>query len=126
MKYKFKAIYKDGTEYLQNDQDISISNPQKSCFFDLKKEEIKLFFLTNPQNNSYISINLETLEFNVNGNNFFLHDVSKKISNVRLIYFRRNKVVFGPNSQVQSVTFNIGWQGNDETGQNIQKIITLY
>lgn len=122
MKYKFKAIYKDGTEYNQNPEDVSISNPLKSCYYDVDQSKLKIFALYN--DSTVAAVNLENLSFNINGANILLHEPELSIENIRLIYYRRNKIVFGPQSKNESVTFNIGWQGNIN-GENIKRIVTL-
>jgi hypothetical protein len=39
LKYLFTASFRDGKIYQQNEEDISVVDPSKSCFFDILEEE---------------------------------------------------------------------------------------
>lgn len=65
LKYLFTVTYKDGTQFEQTQEDKSSVDPQRSAFFDVKMDEVKEFKLTG--DNKEYSVNLESGEFNVNG-----------------------------------------------------------
>jgi hypothetical protein len=113
LKYLFVARFADGKIYEQNEQDISVLNPEKSCFFDVLQEDAK-----NPVTNFAITdgkqvwaLDLQTCTFNVGNSEFQLHDDGQPFYNKRLIFFRRRcqDMISG---QELSCHYVVGWQGN--------------
>lgn len=122
MKYLFSAIYKDGSRYNQNPQDVSIQDPLKSCFYDIDQARLKEFILYNDTDE--YKVDIESGLFTVNGAAFCLHD--RQVSDMRLIYYRENKIVFtmGASSREHQVKFCFGWQG-DVDGRNVKYILKI-
>lgn len=130
MKYLFRVEFQDGTQYQQNQQDVSENNPERSCFFDIKQQESQgnfpVIFELNNGINKYL-VNLRDGHFEVNGVCFDanLDDSSEEIKGpYRLIYFRRHTHSFGQGEANYWFTYNFGWQ-TTQNGVNIKRIITI-
>ena len=124
LKYLFRAMMADGTLYEQTTEDISITNPEKSAFFDILDKPIKSFWLEG-QNLDHAGVNLETGCFNINGLEIKLHE--EPLSDFRLIYFRRHRHHFNPADGKEighEMEYHFGWQ-TTEDGKNIQKTIII-
>jgi hypothetical protein len=127
-KYKFQATYKDGSTYTKNDEDVSIQDPLRSCFYDVKQDELRTFFLFN--DDVTYSVNLEDGHFEVNGVPFFMH-ADKFLKNYRLIYYivTQEHITLSKDKEEHvtgDVVFQLGWQANDSTGKNIQRVMEIY
>lgn len=127
MKYLFQVTYKDGTVYLQNKEDASVTYPGsgKSCYSDLKIDEIKSFFVFNEEHT--YSVNLEDGHFEVDGVPFLMH-TDPELTDYRLVYYRQHTHSFNQQSSAElshDIVFCIGWQANDKNGKNVQRIMTI-
>lgn len=126
MKYLFLVEYKDGTIYQQNEQDVSETDPKRSCYFDVKQEEVKKFFLIGADN--IFCVDMEDGHFEVNKTAFYLHDKAEPLINRRLIFFRQHTHNFNAETKQElshEIMFQFGWQANDLSGKNIQHIIEV-
>jgi len=123
MKYLFEVEYKDGTFFKQNEEDVSLTDPKRSAFFDIKQEEVKRFTLEG--NGNTFCVDLTDGHFEVNGVSFFMHDES--LTDFRLIYFRRHRHQFNRETREElshEVTFRFGWQATLD-GKNIQRVMEI-
>ena len=122
MKYLFEVEYKDGTFFKQNAEDVSLTDPKRSAFFDIKQNEVKRFTLAG---GNTFSVDLTDGHFEVNGVPFRVH--SGDLKDFRLIYWRQHTHTFGMklNEQSHEIAFCIGWQTNDEKGQKVQRGIKI-
>lgn len=122
MKYLFSALYKDGSVYEQNPEDISIIDPLRSCYFDLKQDEIEKFKLIG-DGNTY-SVDLTDGHFEVNGIPFLLHE--EELKDFRLIFWRRHTHSFNRNDVELShdIVYRFGWQCTVD-GKNYQQIMQI-
>lgn len=119
IKYIFTAGYKDGTTYSQNVQDVSVFYPEKSCFADVKVDELAWFQLeSNPQyqgeDKPYAHtyrVDLIDGHFEIDGIPFRMHEYP--MESYKLIYFRRHRHNFNLAFQEKShdVVYRFGWQG---------------
>lgn len=128
LKYLFKAIYSDGSEYNQTSEDVSAANPNKSAFFDVDQEKLVRFELIG--DGKIISVDLISGEFTLNGfpvsillfnkddNDFQFTPIAG--GKLRLIYFRRRTVL--TNSPYSDTSYLIGWQTTID-GQNHKRIL---
>lgn len=126
LKYLFQCIYKDNTTYEQTEDDVSITDPTRSSFYDVKMDELALFALHGDGHT--FQVNLIDGSFWVDGNKFRMHDETDKLTNeFRLIFFRRHKHEFSPelNELAHKTTYRIGWQCNDIDGKNIQRVMEI-
>ena len=87
LDYLFTVLYKDGNTYQQTPEDVSVSDPLKSCFFDIKQDEVKTFTLKG-NGHTYL-VSLEDGHFEIDGVSFKNHD--EVLTNFRLIFFRRHR-----------------------------------
>jgi hypothetical protein len=137
MKYLFTAHFENGPSYFQNFNDESLVNPQKSCYFDIEQriaagEKLWKFDLVGAvfDNHTY-SVNLIDGHFEVDGAPFtILNDAARRehqeLRDFRLIYFRRVLMNFVATQEIQKeVAFHLGWQANDNGGNNHQQIIRI-
>lgn len=123
LKYLFIAYYKDGTSYSQTEEDISVSDSTRSCFFDVKQDELIKFELVG--NGHTHSVDLIDGHFEIDGVPFFIHE--ENLSNFRIVFFRRHRHVFNQASGEEMshiVTYRIGWQCtvNEKNHQRILEI----
>ena len=141
LRYLFTAQFNDGTMLEQTQDDVSKTNPKKSAFFDVLNDTRKLerFWLLEIYKNvdldritpSKYLVDLTDGHFEINGNSFFLHeqtiDESKKLSDFRLIYFRRVQQSMNLTSGEASTKtmFMIGWQANYADGKNEKRILFI-
>ena len=65
--------------------------------------------------------------FDVNGAKFFLHDIDLKVSNLRIVYFRKNNKEFSSDGieRKSKISYILGWQGNLNDGSNIKHVIEI-
>lgn len=132
LKYLFTCSFEDGQIYTQNQEDISILDPSKSCFYDVLKEQennkIQIFCLADQDGLNDYTVDLRDGSFLVNGVKFFLHESEMGYFNRRLIYYRRRTVSFSTSFEEResSTLFVLGWQGNDLHGNNREFVIKFY
>jgi len=124
LKYLFQATYKDGSVYMQNEEDRSVTEPEtRSCYYDINEEEIKSFFVFDEKNT--FSVNLEDGHFEVNGVPFFMH-TNPELTGFRLIYYREHTHSFNQENGVElshEVTYCFGWKANDANGNPVKPVI---
>lgn len=129
LKYLFGVRFSDGSEYFQNQEDCSLTEPDKrSCFFDVMKryDEIEIFALTEQDGlqNHYL-VDLRDGHFEVNGVPFWIGD--RPEGKPRLIYHRQHTHQVNAEGQELShvVTYHMGWQCTDGEGKNHKFVIEL-
>jgi hypothetical protein len=136
LKYLFIVTYKDRTVFKQTKEDVSKLDPKRSCFYDvtLKLKEVKTFeIIEQSLFPKKYSIDLESGLFNINGN---VINVGEEVAGPKkLIYFRRHRQSTNVTYELTSgnvvknlpigdeVMYIIGWEGKDEKGKNIKRII---
>jgi len=111
MKYIFTATYKDGSTYIQNMEDVSVSDEKRSCFFDVDKDNLKTFRLDG-DGHSYL-VNLEDGHFEVDGVSFLLHE--EPLEAFKIIYFRRHRHHYQAGAETShEMVYRLGWQSGSE------------
>lgn len=130
LKYLFVAKFQDGKIYEQNENDVSVIDAGRSCFYDILKEEetgnlVDLFCLADGEKD-YL-VDMKDGHFEINGVKFNAHNSEEVFYNRRLIYFRRNTLNFtqGLDEIGKSIVFKLGWQATDRHGHNVQYVIEL-
>ncbi len=133
LKYLFTAEYKDGSLYEQNEEDRSITEPDKrSCFYDVDHDKLVGFVIKG--NGHTYGVDLRDGHFEVDGMPFFMHEVNDgvghhieklpngravaiELKDFRLIYFRRHthqieqSVHTGDHKEIShEIVFRVGWQ----------------
>lgn len=132
MKYLFTASFKDGSIIKQTQEDVSVIAPPKSAFYDIlekqKESPLVIFTLEDFQGGKTYQVNLESGEFFVNGVPFRVNFDERETFNRRIIYFRRNILIFKGDELESHTIYFLGWQGNlspDETSPNVQQVISF-
>lgn len=139
LKYKFIALYSDGSIFEQNDEDKSLKDAKRSAFFDIDQEKLIAFALKNDNPDKYeeYAVDLRTGEFLLNGislNNIIFNKDEQEYdfrqnnqdNKLRLIYFRKNSISFsGFRIDGKETTYLLGWQTTDKNGCNIKRIIEI-
>ena len=123
LTFHWVAIFKDGIKISQFDKD-----GKEHRFQEVKDNFYKLafFHITNNKGKMFC-VNLEQgiLGFN---DLVLPYRNSKEIKkNIRLIFFRRHQVTMGDNGKEQNhtITYHLGFQHNDEKGNNKQIILQI-
>lgn len=126
LKYLFTVLYKDGTKYQQNEQDVSLTDEKRSCFFDVNQDEVIEFMLSDGKKDFIVDI--EDGSFYVNDIKFFMHDQGEGLKDFRLIFYRQHEHDFNVGSMQETdhrIKYCIGWQTNDANGNNIKRIMEV-
>lgn len=126
LKYIFQVTYKDGTTYTANQEDVSVKDPQRSCFYDIKPEEVKTFFLFN--NDHQYSVNLEDGHFEVDGLPFFMHDLNTDLKGFKLVFYRRHTHDFNAEDGSElrhEIVYHMGWECSIN-GKNYTQVMKLF
>lgn len=126
LKYLFIVEYKDGSIYEQNINDISVTDNKRSCFFDVKQDNVNKFHLIGEKN--FFAVDLSDGHFEVNNVSFFMHDQGLSLKDFRLIFYRQHEHSFNMGSKQElshEINYCIGWQTNDENGNNIKRIMEI-
>ena len=123
LKYRFTAAYNDGTFFEQNDEDVSASDPTRSAFFDVDQSRLEAFALVGERH--IYAVDLSNGQFAVDGVPFRMHEGT--VSCLRLIFFRRH--THSINAQYKElahqIVYRLGWQGLDEEGRNVQRVMEI-
>lgn len=134
-KYKFKAEFENGEVYLQNEKDISLLDPIRSCFYDVLKNPNKVSRFSLLFGDEEISsVDLKTGIFSIKGFPFITEQLPISDPELRLVYFRRVnqhstfKIVDGKyGDEIKrdaDITYVIGWQTTIE-GKNYEQVIGI-
>ena len=123
LKYYFTVLYKDGTKYEQNKQDVSLTDSKRSCFFDVKQDEVLEFMLSDETKD--VIVDLEDGSFYINDIKFFMHDQGEGLKDFRLIFYRQHEHDFnlGMEEVAHRIKYCMGWQTNDKDGNNVKRIM---
>lgn len=126
LKYLFQATYNDGTIYQQTPEDVSRTDPKKSCYYDVDQEKLKVFFLYNDEHT--YSVNLQDGHFEVDNVPFFFHE-ENNLKDFKLIFFRQHTHSFIVNQEKNSeishmIVYRMGWQCT-VNGKNYQKVMQI-
>lgn len=111
-KYLFVAVFKDGTEIEQTQEDRSTINPDKSAFFDVlqRQDELAYFYLRDHEKT--FMVDLENGQFEIGGVPI-LKEGGPELFNYRLIYFHRNwQHIKGDTIVAREREYHIGFQAN--------------
>lgn len=128
LKYLFAVMYKDGSIYRQNAEDVSVKDKTRSCFFDVRQDEVETFTLIG---NGQFTVYMNDGHFEVNGVPFFMHDSGLGLKDFRLIFYRQHEHKFNINGNgtkeqlSHDISYCIGWQTNDENGMNVKRIMEV-
>lgn len=126
LKYLFVVEYKDGSKYQQNAEDKPVIAQRGSSFSDVKIDEVARFYLVNYQ--YQFCVDLNDGHFEVNQVPFFMHDQGEGLKNFRLIFYRQHTHCFNMGTKQElthDINYCIGWQTNNEKGENVKRIMEI-
>jgi len=122
LKYLYRATYNDGTVYDQNVDDISVSDKTKSCYNDLKLDQLHYFTLSNGMH-SY-TLDLVDGGFSVNGSDkIYMNETP--IHNIKLMHFRRVTLAITGETRAYTTNFILGYEALDSDNKPITRKIIL-
>ena len=122
-KYLYTVRYNDGTEYKQNTEDVSITNPDKSCFYDINIDEVRSFTLHGNGNEFYVELKYGS--FMVNGVRFCFYEEPLQDHKLRLIFFRKHTHTFSQGIEFDHIiVYRFGWQ-TLINGENVQRVMEI-
>lgn len=120
--FTWVACFSDSTTLEQYNQDGTENRFQ---LVKDKFDKLEAFMLTNKEGNKVFLVNLKKGSLNYN---CIIDSESEEIKqNIRLIYFRRNKIIFNSKMEKQShmIIFHLGFQYINTVGQNRQTILQI-
>lgn len=128
LKYLFKASFENGKTYHQGADDVSLTDPKRSGFYDvlqMEKESRLLEFTLEGDGHRY-GVNLTDGHFEVDGVPFTMHE-GELHGELRLVFFRQHTHSFivsaEKNRQVShEIVYRMGWQTTVD-GQNKQQVM---
>jgi hypothetical protein len=133
--FHFVATFADGTQIFQNESDVSPTDPQKNCFFDVlersKTGTLVSFVITDKKH--AFGVDLRDGHFEVNGVPFFQHRpefADQRYKDFRLVYFRTPKIEIDANTMEPTRgavgSYTIGWTASDPSDVEVKKTFTIY
>lgn len=113
LKYRFIALYKDGTNYVQNSEDLSVKG-EGSSFSDVNLDNLEEFYLC--KKGYKVGVNLTNKCFIINNAITFMGDPISKPGRAELIYFRRHHKAIGSTGSIvgQYTLYVIGFRFEDK------------
>lgn len=140
MKWKFIAEFSDGSFIQQTDSDVSKYTEGKNAFYDVLNPLSSLVRFTLEEDGIEYGVNLQTLNFNTNGNEFRLHTITElpllepkihylRFSNAKQnIHFRigENKELIETGVENLPVEFShmeLGWTAKNRKGEEVKRFI---
>lgn len=123
LKYKFSALYTDGSLIEQNDEDVSAQDTRRSAFYDVDHSRLNVFTLKGAGH--IYTVDLLDGTFGIDGVPFRMHE--GPLSNIRLIFFRRHThTVNGLFEELaHQIVYRLGWQANNAEGKNVQRVMEV-
>lgn len=126
----FEATFKDGTTYVEREDDTSEDTKNKNSFYDVLKriKDVKSFSIVG--DNTY-SVNLIDGHFEVDGVPFIIHDQFFEVTegNIELVYWKEMRQEF--NQELETIhryvnRYFIGWKTINNGGKKgIQHTIAI-
>ena len=123
LTYLYRVVYLDGSAYEQNIEDTSITDSNKSCYSDIRLNDVHLFTLSNGTTSSYT---LDLLDGGISINRADkIYLSSEELHNFKLVYFRRVTMELSGESRFMSVSYILGYSAIDNQGQEVINTITI-
>jgi len=117
LDYVFRAKFRDGTHYLQTPDDVSLTTPGRSAFFDIvpRLAEVETFAITNGR--TTLKVDLRDGSFDLNGLKIGAGNPDVPHGpQYELVYFRRRQEHFTSDGKRVggSCEYHIGWTSNGQ------------
>jgi hypothetical protein len=122
LRYRWTAVYQDGTEFRQNAADVSATDPKRSAFFDVDQANLVRFRLQGPGRS--VEVDLRDGTFFVDGLQLVLNDddIPEGTDALELVFFRRHFHEIGTDDGVEKthrIIFRIGWKASNGTTRTL-------
>ena len=146
LKYLYTVTFKDGRVYQQNQEDTSLTEPDKrSCFFDIQADVDKLniaTFVLKGDGHEY-GVDLRDGHFEIDGKPFFMHDghlhylptgkaVMMPFQNLKLVFFRNHRhqiradMATGESRELDhNIIYRMGWEAKASCGHGDERIMQI-
>jgi hypothetical protein len=122
LKYLYRVIYKDGTHYDQNPDDISVVNNDKSCYSDVKVNDVNYFLLSDGINSWMLD--MSDGGFSVNGGpTFYL--TTEDLKDVKLLHYRRVVINIEEDNRATTVKYILGYTAKTSQGADVSHSIVI-
>lgn len=121
-KYLYRIIYKDGTHYDQNANDISVANSDKSCYYDVKPNDVNYFLLSDGI--SSWMLDLRDGGFSVNGEpKFYL--TTEALTDIKILHYRRVVMNLEDDKKAITVNYILGYTAKTLEGAAVSHHIVI-
>jgi hypothetical protein len=121
LKYLYRVVYNDKSIYDQNIDDVSVIDKTKSCYADIKLNDIHYFTLSDGIH-SY-TLDLSDGGFSINGSNKF-YLTTEPLHSFSLVHFRRMTLSLD-NTRAYVTNFILGYEAKDNEGKPVVNTITI-
>lgn len=131
-KYLFEASYEDGHVITQPEDDryskhVDGAEHNFSSFTDVmdysEKSPLEIFALVG-RDRQVFAVSLKTGEFFVNGATFMLDQPLEELTDRKIIYYRTKRMDMVNGNQIVHA-YNFGYEGTDQKGKRVKKVITI-
>jgi len=123
LKYRFTALYTDGSTLEQNEGDVSSTDPDRSAFYDIDHSRLQAFAV---QGGGHVyGVDLTNGQFGIDGVPFRMHE--GPLSDIRLIFFRRHTHTINAQHKelAHQIVYRLGWQALNAEGENVQRVMEI-
>lgn len=127
LKYLFSVLYTDGSIFEQTAEDKSETREGGSAYTDVRQDDVFRFGIANEDRTALVD--LSDGHFEIDGRPVWVGDAHEHLVGdvrLRLIYFRRNQILFNAalEEQAHRTRFYLGWQATVD-GKNYQAMIGM-
>lgn len=134
LKYLWEATFLDGHTITQPADDRYSKHDDKaehnpSAFRDIldyqKKSPLAFFALIGQEKPNIYTVSIVNGGFYVNNATFSLEQSPLELKDRKLIYFRTQQANL-QTGEVQTKSYNFGYEGKDSNGKTVKKVMTIY
>lgn len=122
LKFLYRVIYKDGTHYDQNTKDISVADETKSCYYDVRLNDVAYFILSDGLSSWMLDLN--DGGFSINGSpKFYL--TTEQLVDFKLQHYRRVTMHLEGDSKTMTVNYVLGYIAKNLQGDPVSHHIII-
>lgn len=117
--YLFSVVYKDGSTYQQNAEDVSVKTSDRSCYSDVDVDSVSEFTVGNTEN--FISVDLSNGYFKSPDKGWFKVHSEEGLEDFKLVYFKRVTLALSDEQNPDSsIRYFVGWDARKPDGQRVR------